>query len=345
MASNKPLSVDEQRQAMAEAEAAGLEYIGPCPSHLREAWIDIPVAGTQANRTKVVWPNPPAKSPIQCPLIVFFHGGGLSACSPDLVLAPARGFAELFNCVVACPTLNQLPEQPFPAPVQMAWDVCVWLSDGNNLNTGVLKDAGAQVDLGRGFVVGGLSSGGAVAAVIGSIPGAARAGVKDFVGLTSLRSPITGIFSGLPFLITETIVPLQYRDLFRSRDDDFEYKVANEALRLDLESRLTLDSPWFSPVNLDLTDPQIIQDHPPKVFVYGGQFDQFRDDAVIYAKWLSESVGVQVKSTVLEGEGHTAWVSPPWPASHTRKIKEVTLDGMAWLLNVEFDKNQENLPI
>ncbi|KAH8167937.1 hypothetical protein CIB48_g341 [Xylaria polymorpha] len=337
MSYSKPMSAEEQRVAMAQAEAAGLEELGPCPSHLGEAWIDIPLPDGQTNRTKIVWP----KSSTPSPLVIYFHGGGLSVCSPDLVLAPARGFATLFSCVVACPTLNQLPEQPFPAPVRIAWEVTAWLSDVKNLNDGVLKDAGASVDPGRGFVVGGLSSGGAAAAVIGTIPGAISAGVEDFAGLTPLQNRITGIFSGIPFMVTEAMLPAQYRHLLKSRDEAFENKAANEAMRKDLESRLGVHSPWFSPLNLNLSDFKSTRSHPPKVAIYGGQLDQFRDDSIIYAKWLEQLEGVEVRSSVLEGEGHTAWVSLPGPGSHSRKLKEVALNGMAWLLNLEWDSNQE----
>ncbi|KAI0382796.1 alpha/beta-hydrolase [Hypomontagnella monticulosa] len=345
MDSNKIMSVEEQRQFFAQAEADGLADLGPCPSHLDEAWIDIPLPDNQTNRTKVVWPKSSGKLPLQCPLVVYFHGGGFAVCSPDLVLAPARGFASLFSCVVACPSLNQLPEQPFPAPARIAWEVCAWLSDARNLNGGVLKDAGVSVDLGRGFVVGGLSAGGSAAAVIATIPGAVSAGVKDFVGLTPLQAPITGIFSGIPFLVTEAMIPAQYRDMLKSRDEiTAENHAAHKAMRLDLESRLGVHSPWFSPINLDLSNPKITQGHPPKVFIYGGQLDQFRDDSVIYAKWLSQVPGVEVRASVLEGVDHIGWLTLAWPACHSRQLKEVTLDGMAWLLDLGYDKTQE-LPI
>lgn len=341
MASSTP-TFHELLEQMAEAEAAGLEFIGPCPSHLDERWIDIPLPDGRTNRTKVVWPKSSEEQPLQCPLIVYFHGGSYSVCSPDLVLAPARGFATLLSCVVACPTLNQLPEQPFPAPVKIAWEVCAWLSSAKNLNGSVLKDTGIAAHLGRGFVVGGLSSGGTAAAVIGSIPGAVSAGVEDFVDLSPLQSRITGIFSGIPFLVTEAMLPAQYRDLLKSRD---QMTKAEDAVRRDLESRLLVHSPWFSPINLDISDPKTTQDHPPKVYVYGGELDPYRDDSIIYSKWLSQLAGIEVRASVLKGEGHTGWVSPPWPASHSRKMKETTLDAMAWLLNLEWNRNREDLPI
>ena len=331
----------EQRSEMAKFETAGLEILGPCPPHLGEAWINIPLPDNQSNETKVVWPRSSDGLLRRCPLVIYFHGGGLSTCSPDLVLAPARGFATLLSCVVACPTINQLPMQPFPEPVRAAWEVCAWMSDVRNLNEGVLRNTGVSVDPGRGLVVGGLSSGGSVAAVIGSIPGAISAGIEDFVGLTPLRNPITGIFSGLPFLVTEAMLPSEYRDVFKSRD------MANatvDEMRHDLEARLDVHSPWFSPINLEVSNARTFQGHPPKIFVYGGELDQFRDDAIIYGEWLSKLPEVQAKVTILRDEGHTAWVSPPWPASHSRMIKTVTLDGMAWLLDLEWDKSLEDLP-
>ncbi|KAI0874531.1 alpha/beta-hydrolase [Hypoxylon argillaceum] len=340
------MDVREQRRTLAEAETAGLEYIGPCPPHLGEAWIDVPLPDGQTNRTKVVWPRSLGELPLRCPLVVYFHGGGLSVWTPDSVLAPARGFATLLSCVVACPTINQLPEQGFPAPVRIAWETCAWLSDAKNLNDGVLKDVGTSVDLGRGFVVGGLSSGAAAAAVIGTIPGAVAAGVREFAGLTRLRSPITGIFTGLPFLVTEAMLPEKYQPIFKSREETEKNKATSAVMRRDLEPYLGVHSPWFSPINLDLSDPKALQGHPPKVCIYGGELDPFRDDSIIYGKWLEQLPGVEVRASVLEGGDHSAsWISAPWPSCHTREVREVTIDGMAWLLNVEWDRNPESLPL
>ncbi|KAL3459660.1 alpha/beta-hydrolase [Aspergillus heterothallicus] len=338
-----PSSTQGQRQAMASAEAAGLAQLGPCPSHLHETWLDIPLPNNQTNRTRLVWPKSSAapQAPLQCPLVIYYHGGGLSSGSPDSVLAPARAFAALFSCVVACPALNQLPELGFPAPVRNAWAVVAWLSDVANLNEDVLNGTGVTVDPARGFIVGGLSSGGATAAVIGAISGlgADAAKVPEFEGITPLRSTITGIFSGIPFLATEAMLPAEYRDLFTSRVENSE--ATADALRLELESAMGVHSPWFSPLNFDVGTVQRLQSHPPKVFIYGGKLDPFRDDSVVYAKWLERFKGIEVRLTVLEGEGHNAWVTPPFPASHTRQIKEPTVDGMAWLLGVDWDRGME----
>jgi hypothetical protein len=106
-----------------------------------------------------------------------------------------------------------MSEQRFPAPVRGGWEVAAWLSDVKNVNDGVLKGlTGTTVDLKRSFVVGGLSSGGATAAVIGSIFATFTAGItiEEFTGLTPLQSPITGMFSGIPFLASEAMIPPPY---------------------------------------------------------------------------------------------------------------------------------------
>ncbi|KAI0203598.1 alpha/beta-hydrolase [Astrocystis sublimbata] len=339
------LSADQQRQFMIQAEATGLEDIGPCPPHLGEAWVEIPLPDGQVNKTKIVWPRSPSSASAPRPLVVFYHGGGYSVGTPNQndtkLVAPARGLATVFSCVVACPSLNQLSEQvPFPGPVKMAWEVCAWLSDASNLNNGVLNGAGASVDPALGFTVSGLSSGAAAAAVIGSIPDAIAAGVEEFQGLTPLHHAITGVFSGIPFMVTEGMLPAQYRELLKSRDEIIENKEANAAMRRDLESRLAPKSPWFSPINLDLSK-FVTRHHPRKVFIYAGEIDQFRDDALIYKTWLEQLEGVEVKHSVLEGVGHFAWSTLLWPACREHRLKEVLLDGFAWLLNQEWDRSQD----
>ncbi|KAJ4020326.1 hypothetical protein NW761_015113 [Fusarium oxysporum] len=329
-----PTIVEDQRSYMRQFEDAGLEFIGPCPTHLNEATLDIPLSNGRMNRIKVVWPKSKG-STCQCPLIIYFHGGGYVCCSPDQVLAPARGFAQVFNAVVVCPSLNQLPEQRFPAPIKIGWEVCAWLSNTENLNDGLLKHGGVVVDLTRGFVIGGLSAGGSAAAVLAALSAAVSTKDPKYEELPPLRHPFTGAFVGLPFLITEAMLPERFSGQLRSRRDP-ERTEHIESLIGDY-----VHTPWFSPVNIGMPTKDIALHHPPKVFVYCTSLDVFRDDAIIYYKWLSGIQGVEARLVEVPNEDHTAWVSPPWPASHTRMIKEMTLSGMAWLLDVEWDQEQD----
>lgn len=327
---------EQQRDYMREAERSGLDYIGPCPAHLAEAWIEIPLPDGRTNRTRVVWPRSShAPGSKNCPLIVYMHGGGYYTCSPDLVLAPARGFAQVLGAVVACPTLDQLPGQPFPAPIQAAWDVCAWLSDAANLNDGLLKHEEIAVDLSRGFVVGGVSSGGTAAAIISALYAAASAGVPGYAQPNPIKEPFTGAFVGLPFLVTEQMLPEEYKGQLLSRRD------AERTAYLEALIGTYLHTPWFSPLNFGEGTEKLAGTHPPKIFTYSTSLDVFRDDAAIYNKWLARLPGTQRRLVEVPDEDHVAWVSPTWPASHTRKIKEITLDGMGWLLGREWDRTQE----
>ncbi|RFU76396.1 alpha beta hydrolase fold-3 domain-containing [Trichoderma arundinaceum] len=335
------------RKLLAQMEAAGVEALGPCPEHLSESWVDIdPDANGYKSRTKLVWPkasNEQASPNNTCPLVVYFYGGGFSSGSPDMVLNAARAFASCFHCVVACPSYKLIPENPFPAPLQSAWQVCAWLSDPSNLNQGPLAETGISVDTKLGFVIGGVSAGGMIGAVVGGIAAAEMAGKEDFttgIGLSRMQSPISGLFAGLPMIVHEDMLPDRFKGALRSRVDNALVDGFNTAALRDTERNLKADyhSPWFSPLNIDLNDANIARYHPKRVFAYAGDLDPLRDDTLIYEEYLRGLGSVETRCQVLQDQNHTAWVSPLWPDSHSRLIKETTMNGMSWLLGREWNK-------
>ncbi|OTA95608.1 hypothetical protein M434DRAFT_393662 [Hypoxylon sp. CO27-5] len=335
-------SVEVMRAQLVDAEAAGVEEMGPCPDDLDEAWIDIELKDGWKSRTKVVWPK--SSSPQNFPLVVYFYGGGFITGSPTIVLAPARGLASRLRCVVVCPTYKMAPEDPFPAPMQSSWEICAWLSEPGNLNNGLLKDAKSKIDLDLGFVVGGVSAGGSLGVIIGGVMSASAIGMTDVLGdLPALKSPVTGIFAGIPFLGEEETVPAELKALFRSRkenDDPDGRQSAYIRSMIDI-AKIDLLSPWCSPTNLPINKDDFAKYHPKRVFAYGGEEDPFRDDTIVYGEWLKSITGIDSRYLVLPGEAHTAWVTPNWPACHTKVIKETTLDGVAWLLQKDWDKSKE----
>ncbi|KAK2770044.1 alpha beta hydrolase fold-3 domain protein [Colletotrichum kahawae] len=147
-------------------------------------------------------------------------------------------------------------------------------------------------------------------------------------------------------LATETMLPPRFRDMFRSREDNGDGTGQTSTMVRELEELLgtAVNTPWFSPIHLDSSNPEVVRNHPPKVFTYYTTLDPFRDDCLIYNKWLSELPGVESRTSVVENESHTAWVSLPRPECHSRKIKEVTLDGISWLLGVDWDRERSDLP-
>ncbi|KAL1857529.1 hypothetical protein Daus18300_010287 [Diaporthe australafricana] len=334
----------QRREGMSKLNQAGLNVLGPCPPHLAETTIEIPLPDGTTSRTIITRPAGPAPGGKGFPLIVLLYGGGWCGGEPEMMITPARGFAALLGAVVACPTYKVAPEDPFPAPMHSAWEAVSWLSHADNLNDGVLsKDNGVSVDPGLGFVIGGASAGANIAAVIAGISAAAAADRDSELvhGLSPLARPLTGVFASVPALVAEAMpLPAEYAPLWTSRVDNVDGFMATEQMR-ECERRLAPDfqSPWFSPLNLDLGS--IKGHHAPRVYAQAGELDCLRDDAVVYDKMLSDKGVAETRIDVIKDVGHVGWVTFPMPDAHTDSIKTIWLDGMAWLLGKDWDKSQK----
>lgn len=343
-ASDEAEELAQGREGMMGFTEAGMDQLGPCPPNLVETTIEIPLKDGTSSRTIVTRPAKPAPNGEGYPLIVLLFGGGWSGGTPEMMTAPARGFAALLGAVVACPTYKVAPEDPFPAPMQSAWEAVAWLSDPENLNGGVLATSdGVRFDPRQGFVVGGVSAGAHVAAVIGGISAAAAADASSELvrGLTPLRHRLTGVYACVPALLAEAVaLPAEYVPLWTSRVDNADAVMTTEQMH-KCERRLAPDfaSPWFSPLNLDLGS--IKGHHPPKVFLQAGELDCLRDDAVVYDKIMSDSGVTEMRLKVVKDLGHVAWCTFPMPDAHTDDIKTISLDGMAWLLQKDWDRSQK----
>lgn len=329
-------------QALTEA---GMDQLGPCPLNLVETTIEIPLPDGTSSRTIITRPASPAPEGEGFPLIVLLLGGGWSGGSPEMMLAPARGFAALLGAIVASPTYKVAPEDPFPAPMQSAWEAVAWLSHPENLNGGVLAaSGGVRFDPGQGFVVGGVSAGAHIAAVIAGVSAKAAAdGSSELVrGLTPLRHQLTGLYTGVPFLLAEAVaLPAEYASQWKSRVENAASLTMRTEQMHACERRLApdFDSPWFSPLNLDISS--IRGYHPPRVYLQAGELDCLRDDAVVYGKILSDKGVAETRVDVVKDLGHISWVTFPVPDAHTDELKTISLDGMAWLLQRKWDRSQK----
>lgn len=333
------------REGMRVFAEAGMEQLGPCPPGLVETTIEIPLPDGTTSRTIITRPASPAPNAAACPLIVLLYGGGWSGGTPEIMVAPARGFAALLGAVVACPTYKVAPEDPFPAPMQSAWEVLAWLSRPDSLNHGVLADGGGvRFDPRQGFVVGGASAGAHIAAVIAGIAAVAAADPSSELvrGLSPLRHPLTGVFASVPALLAEAVaLPAEYAPLWTSRVDNADALVMKTQQMHQCERRLAPDfaSPWFSPLNLDVHS--IKGYHAPRVYLQAGELDCLRDDAVVYGKIMSDNGVAETRVEVVKDLGHVGWATFPMPDAHTDNIKTVSLDGMAWLLQRDWDRSQK----
>lgn len=343
-ASDEAEELARGREGMMAFAEAGMEELGPCPPHLVETTIEIPLKDGTSSRTIVTRPANPAPNGEGYPLIVLLYGGGWSGGTPEIMVAPARGFAAMLGAVVACPTYKVAPEDPFPAPMQSAWEVVAWLSDPENLNNRVLATSdGVRFDPQQGFVVGGASAGAHIAAVIAGISAVAAADASSELirGLSPLRHPLTGVFASVPALLAEAVaMPAEYAPIWTSRVDNADALVMKTEQMHQCERRLAPDfaSPWFSPLNLDLGS---IKGYHPKVYLQAGELDCLRDDAVVYDRIMRDKGVTETRIDVVKDVGHIGWVTFPMPDAHTDQIKTTSLDGMAWLLQRAWDRSQE----
>lgn len=345
------------REHLTKMEADGAAALGPCPNGIAEAYFDIalpavPGHDSWVSRTLVVYPtNTSSATSKGAPLVIMLYGGGFQCGSIEQVLLPARAYALHFGAVVACPSYQLCPEHPFPASPTTAYRAAAWLSDVANLYEAVpgLRAAGVVVDLdpaqpNGGFVLSGVSAGGNLAAVIAGVL-AARPDVQETLLLAGgrlprFKAPLTGLFSCIPVLTTEETVPAQYSALLRSRVENADSPNLPTVWARRMLNLYGADarSPWFSPINLSEGDAFVAANHPAKVFLQACSADCLRDDAVIYKAWLEAAGITNTTLTMMEGYGHSAWVTTALASEeHRRALKKASLDGMAWLLGKEWE--------
>ncbi|KAK9424733.1 putative Alpha/beta hydrolase fold-domain-containing protein [Seiridium unicorne] len=347
-----PEQIAATRKQMEDMEHTSLSILGPCPPNLIQSTIDVRLQDGFISRTILIRPvsrNKPLASRQsggkdinleKLPLVVLMHGGSFSYCSPNAFISPARAFALHFNAIVASVAYKLAPECPFPAPAQSAWEVTAWLSEPKNINK-IIKDEGLELDPNLGFVLGGFSAGANLAAVIAGINSASKAGYRDELvrGMPPIVSEITGLFISIPCLMEADIVPAEYSYLFRSRDEHANAPFVNARSLQEVRQVYNQDlhSPWFSPLNLDLA--KIQGHHPGKVYVHYGELDILRDDAIIYERILKDGGLAETRIDAFVGYDHACWCNLMFDQAHTAEMKERTMDGMGWLLGLDWDRS------
>ena len=250
-------------------------------------------------------PNVPTKG---SSLIALVFGGGFTL-GTNLQLAPyARGLAATYGATVVTLSYRLAPEHKFPVPSNDVWDSLEWITqNAESLGSDPLS----------GFVLGGPSAGANLVATSAHI-----ATVKPF------RYPITGLWLGYPFLMSERHVPRKYRHLWLSRA-----QCANSPLldSDDLGKILDLyapdeDSPTWSPFNIP---GSFSSSKLPRTFIQVAGMDPLRDDALVYAKVLKEH-GVETQVEVYPGMPHAFVMLPE--LKQTNEFNAHAFKGVGWLL-------------
>lgn len=199
------------------------------------------------------------------PLLVYFHGGGFIAGSPDYTEGVTRTLAMCIPAVVVSVDYRLAPEHPFPAApddCEFAVNWCFENAAGLGAHSGALAVAGD-------------SAGGNLAAVVAQRDLAARRGR---IGLQVLIYPC----------------------LDASRTDRESHRAFGRGHGLTTLDVLDF---WghYAPPGMDRSDPGLSPIHakslaglPPAVVVTAG-FDVLRDEGIEYAEDLG-AAGVAVRN-------------------------------------------------
>lgn len=214
------------------------------------------------------------------PLLVLLFGGGFMFGDCDQLSPYARLATKLLDLTVINLSYRLAPEHKFPTAPQDVWDSLLWITQ----NTDSL-----QVDLADGFVIGGVSAGGNLAAVT------TQKSLDE-----RLRRAITGVWLGMPWVLEPEIVPEKYEQVFFSRTQCSGAPGLNHQAVEMFNSAYGADykSPDFSPFNSKTPHKGM-----PHTIIQVCGADLVRDDGLIYERALREE-GVETELIVYPNLPH-----------------------------------------
>lgn len=255
------------------------------------------------------------------PVAVLFHEGGWSAGDATDEEFNARRLTRDLGFVCLNVEYRLPPEHKFPTAISDSWSVVNWITR-NGSSVGV--------DPQKGFIVGGSSAGGHIAAIM------ALRSQKE-----SLSPPITGQWLSAAYLVPFNQVPEKYQREYISTSENINDPVLtglSEQGELGLVVGLfgaDIHSPLFSPMAAAYYPPSTKAGSTgslAKAFIQVGGMDPLRDHNLIYDKILRTEHGVKTRVELYPGYGHMFWTN--WPEmSASKKFSEDMIAGFQWLLS------------
>jgi acetyl esterase/lipase len=221
------------------------------------------------------------------PLIALIYGGGWLLGTNYQLIPVARLLAEFYKAVVVTLSYRLGPEYKFPTATYDIYDSVKWL--GSNASS-----LGANPE--AGFILGGVSAGGSMTAVVAQQLHAER-----------FSPPLTGQWLSVPNLLAKETVPRKYQELWFSRDQNTHVRglTTSDLDVLDSYYEPDVSSPDWSPINAGPPD----KDLPPAYIQVCG-CDPLRDDGLIWEHILKDN-DVKTKLDVYPGVPHVHFSSYP----------------------------------
>ncbi|KAI4850763.1 lipase/esterase [Aureobasidium sp. EXF-8845] len=300
--------IKQFRAMREEMEAQKLKALGPAAPHVEEEFKSITMRDGFESQIKIH--KPAGKS--GGPLLVLIHGGGFVVGNNQQLTSYGRGFARAFDAVVVTIAYRLAPEHKFPAAPNDTEDSLLWIAKN-------AESLGA--DPSKGFILGGVSAGGNLTAVI------AQKTLED----KSLAHPLTGLWLCVPLVFpNKDLVPEKYQDVWFSHEQNAEAPILDKDAITAIGDHLQPDesSPLYSPFNSKNPHNGL----PPAYLQVDG-VDPLRDDGLIYEQVLSEN-GVKTKLDIWPGLPHAHFAFLPFLSGSKKAVLDTFL-GFGWLLGVD----------
>ncbi|OCH90751.1 hypothetical protein OBBRIDRAFT_792947 [Obba rivulosa] len=269
----------------------------------------IPVDGGEIT-LRCLTPTPAnADSVSTYPLLYWMHGGGWYHGNIHMDDYTLRILCVEFQISIVNVEYRLAPEYPFPISLEDCYAGLKWAAD----NASVLS-----ASLAKGFIIGGLSAGGNLTAVI-----AHRTRDDPFFA----NKKITGQLLMIPAVVHPDGVPEEYKSELTSVEENQDAPAFNRSDLYKCYSILGADpkdprcSPLLYPSHANL---------PPAYLQVCGM-DPLRDEGLLYEKVLREA-GVKTRIDVYPGVPHGFH----WAFGHISqalKYDQDTKYGLRWLLS------------
>ncbi|KAI0057885.1 hypothetical protein BV25DRAFT_1811727 [Artomyces pyxidatus] len=241
------------------------------------------------------------------PLVVWLHGGGWALGNLDQDDCSLRLLSIELQATIVNVDYRLAPRYPFPTGLNDSYAAVKWAA----LNADQIS-----VSLAKGFIVGGLSAGGNLAAVI-----AHRARADPFFR----DKPLTGQHLSIPATLHYEAYPEKYKSELRSWEDNKDAKILNEdsIRRFYKHYQAPADDPELSPALY----PSHAGLPPAHIQVCG--LDPLRDEGILYARLLRDA-GTPTRLDIYPGVPHGFQTMAP-NISAALKLKDDTYSGFRWL--------------
>ena len=230
----------------------------------------VPAGGTHGLRVRTYRPK---SVPGPLPGVLWIHGGGHIAGSPESSDDLCMKLAREAGCVIVSPDYRLAPEDPYPADIDDCFAALRWMADA--------KANGLPVDTGR-LALAGASAGGGLAAAAAL---KARDSGGPSIRFMMLLYPMLDCRNDTPSALQIT-------------DDRVWSHRANELAWKMYLGGMDGSVPAYA-------SPSLAEDLSglPAAYVLVGQIDAFRDEAIDFARRLLAS-GVPAELHVVPGAIH-----------------------------------------